>query len=230
MSERDRLPKSALVFLGDLAAHKDKGWYDKNRDRCANDLVEPCRDLVRGILSELESRFPRITGIDKKSGGSITRLRRDVRFSKDKRPYNSHMGLHFWHESGKKMQVPGFFLRVDPENVLVATGLHGPEKPELTRIREAIDGRPKVWAKAARDKAFLKAWGGLEGESLKRVPAPWPKDHPDGDDLRRKDFTAFTTWKASAATKAGFAARVADQWEASDPLMAFLCKTLGLRW
>ncbi len=144
METADKLPKSALAFLADLAKNNDKRWYDKNRDRCAEELVEPCRALVRGIQAELAKPFPRITGSDKKAGGSLTRLHRDVRFSKDKRPYNSHMGLHFWHEAGKKMQVPGFFLRVDPEGVLVATGLHGPDKPELERVRKAKIERAHV--------------------------------------------------------------------------------------
>jgi uncharacterized protein (TIGR02453 family) len=230
MSSTDRLPQSALQFLSDLRDHNDRDWYAANKDRCADELIEPCRALVRTVVGELADAFPRITGSDKKSGGSLTRLHRDTRFGKDKRPYNSHIGLHFWHEDGKKMQVPGFFVRIDPDEVMVATGYHGPDKPQLLQIREAIDSDPDGWAAAAHGGAFTKAWGGLDGEALKRVPKPWDAEHPHGDDLRRKDFTAFARWKAGAATRAGFAGRLADQWRASDPLMAFLCGATGLPW
>lgn len=230
MDTADRLPAASLAFLRDLAAHNDRKWFDANRARCEEDLVEPARALVRGLVAELAKPFPRIAGSDGKVGGSMTRLNRDTRFGKDKRPYHSHLGMHFWHVSGRKMEVPGFFLRFDPDEVLVATGMHAPEPPELARIRKAIDADPARWEKASRGPAFLKAWGGVEGESLKRVPAPWPADHRHADDLRRKDFTAFVRWKSADATKPGFAARVADQWKASDPLMGFLCRAIGLPW
>jgi len=230
MDTADRLPAGSLEFLGDLAAHNDRKWFDSNRGRCEEDLVEPCRALVRGLAAALAKPFPQIVGSDAKVGGSLTRLNRDTRFGKDKRPYHSHVGMHFWHRDGKKMEVPGFFLRVDQGEILVATGMHAPEPPELAKIRGAIDADPARWETATRNSAFLRAWGGLEGESLKRVPAPYAADHRDADDLRRKDFTAFARWKAADATKPGFAARVAGQWQASDPLMGFVCRAVGLPW
>ena len=230
MSTADHLPQESLSFLRDLAAHNDRAWFDANRVRCERELVEPCRELVRGILTGLSRPFPRIAGSDAKAGGSLTRLHRDTRFGKDKRPFHSHVGMHFWHGKGRKMEVPGFFLRIDPDEVLLGTGMHGPEPPDLARIRKAIDGDPAGWEKAAHGAAFRKAWGGLDGESLKRVPAPWPADHRHADDLRRKDFTAFARWKASESIWPGFAGRAVAQWQASDPLMGFLCRALGLPW
>jgi len=226
----DRLPPAFLAFLRDLAKHNDKEWFEANRARCEAELIEPAREIARTLVEGLAKPFPRITGSDKKVGGSLTRLHRDTRFGKDPRPYHSHLGLHFWHEKGKKMETPGFFLRFDPDEVLIATGMHAPEPPDLERIRKAIDADPKAWQKAAHGAAFVKAWKGLEGESLKRVPQPWPADHPYADDLKRKDFTAFARWKGADATKPGFAKRAIEQWQASEPLMAFLCKALKLPW
>jgi uncharacterized protein (DUF2461 family) len=77
-------------------------------------------------------------------------------------------------------------------------------------------------------KEFPAAWGGLDGESLKRVPAPYPADHPFADDLRRKDFTAFAVVPAVEATRPGFADAVVARWKASRPLMSFLCDVSGL--
>jgi uncharacterized protein (TIGR02453 family) len=226
----DRLPAASLAFLEDLAAHNDRAWFDANRGRCETDLVLPARALVRDVLARLARPFPKVTGSDAKSGGSLTRLHRDTRFGKDPRPFHSHLGMHFWHAKGRKMEVPGFFVRVAPDEVLVATGMHAPEPPDLARIRKAIDEDPKGWERASRAAAFRKAWGGLEGESLKRVPAPFPADHRDASDLRRKDFTAFARWKPAEATRAGFSARLVSQWESSEPLMAFLCRALRLPW
>jgi uncharacterized protein (TIGR02453 family) len=230
MADLDRLPQASLTFLRDLAAHNEREWFDANRERCAAELIEPCRGLVRAISAELAVAFPQVVGSDKKNGGSLTRLHRDTRFGKDKRPYNSHVGLHFWHADGAKMQVPGFFVRIDPDEVLVATGYHGPDNPQLQQIREAIDADGDSWAAAAHDATFITAWGALEGASLKRVPKPWDAAHPYGDDLRRKDFTAFAKWKPTTATRAGFAGRLIQQWKASEALMEFLCRATDLRW
>jgi uncharacterized protein (TIGR02453 family) len=218
MADADRLPKESLAFLADLSKHNDKAWFDANRDRCEADLVEPCRALVRRLSADLAGLFPEITGSDAKVGGSLTRLHRDVRFSKDKSPFHTHVGMHFWHRSGKKMEVPGFFLRVAPEE--------GP----LEGVRRALDRDRKAWEKASRDPAFVRLWGGLEGEALKRVPAPWPSDHPFAEDLRRKEFTAFARLKGGEAAKPAFAARAVEHWRASGPLMGFLCRSTGLPW
>jgi len=222
------LPKESIAFLKDLAAHNDKKWFAANKGRYEGDLVEPMRALVRTLTEDLAAVSKEITGDDAKSGGSLTRIFRDTRFSRDKSPYHTHVGAHFWHRKGKKMELPGFFLRVDAKEVLLGTGMHGPDKGPLERIRKAIDADPKGWERAVRDRTFLRLWKGLEGESLKRVPAPWPADHAHGEDLRRKDFTAFARLPAAAATKPDFAKKALAHWAASKPLMGFLCRTLGL--
>lgn len=228
MSTAPCVPEETLAFLRDLAAHNDKAWFEANRARYDRDVVEPSRALVRHLTAELSAAFPQVTGSDAKAGGSLTRIFRDTRFGKDKRPYHTHVGMHFWHVRGAKMETPGFFLRIDADEVLVATGQHQPEPPLLEKIRKAIDADGRRWDRAARDAAFVKHWGGLEGESLKRVPAPWPADHPHADDLRRKDFTAFVRLPAKAATRRDFAEQVVGKWKASRPLMTFLCDCAGL--
>jgi uncharacterized protein (TIGR02453 family) len=224
------LPREGLQFLKDLAVHNNRNWFAANAERYERDLVEPARALVRHLCVELAGAYPQIAGSDARAGGSITRIHRDTRFSKDKRPFHTHIGLHFWHLRGRKMEVPGFFLRVDSGEVLIATGFHQPAPDRLARIRRAIDRDQTGWTRATRDREFVKLWRGLEGESLKRVPAPWPADHPLADDLRRKDFTAFARLPAAAATKPAFATTAVAHWEASAPLMAFLCKAVGLPW
>jgi uncharacterized protein (TIGR02453 family) len=226
----DHLPPAATRFLADLRAHNDKDWYARNRERCDAELTEPAKALVRILAAALGKRFPEITGSDKALGGSLTRLHRDVRFGKDKSPFHSHVGMHFWHRKGRKMEVPGFFLRVDPDEVLLGTGLHGPEPAPLEGIRKAIDRDPAGWKRAAHGPAFAKVWKGLEGEALQRVPKPWPADHPHAADLRRKEFTAFVRLPAARITKPGFVASAVDLWAASDDLMGFLCRATGLPW
>jgi len=227
MMTNTHLPKSALRFLGDLAKHNDKAWFEANRERCDEELIEPAKRLVGGLCEAIAKPFPEIAGSTKAVGGSLTRLHRDVRFSKDKRPFHEHVGMHFWHRAGRKMETPGFFVRVDPKEVLLATGLHQPEPTVLANIRRKIDRDRKLWSRV-RTAAFVRSWADLEGESLKRVPAPWPSDHEFADDLRRKDFTAFIRLPSAEVTKANFAQIAVGHWKASAPLMSFLCDAMSL--
>ena len=222
-------PKASLSVLADLARHNTKPWFDANRGRIDADLIAPARAIVDELCSGLASPFPYLTGSSRASGGSLTRLHRDVRFSKDKRPFHTHLGMVFWHRDGKKMETPGFFLRISPDELLLGTGLHQPDADALARIRKAIDGNRTAWTRATRDAAFVKVWGGLQGDSLKRVPAPWPADHPLAEDLKRRDFTAFIHLPASAATKPDFLKTTVASWRASTRLVEFLCEASGLK-
>ena len=219
------LPKAFITFLRELRSHNDKAWFEAHRDALERDVLEPGRALIRHLTAGLQRDFPYIVGSDAAVGGSMTRLHRDTRFGKDKSPYHSHIGLHFWHRDGKKMEVPGFFLRIAPDEVLIGTGLHQPEPALLHRLRTAIDADSAAWRKASRNAAFMKQWGGLAGESLQRVPAPWPADHRDAADLRRKEFVAFIRLPGRAAVSPGFASQVLAHWRASKPLMEFLVRT-----
>jgi len=223
------LPQESLRFLADLEKHNNRAWFDANRGRCEQQLIAPVRGMVARICDEISTTFPRIVGSPAPSGGSITRLHRDVRFSTDKKPFHSHIGMHFWHEDGRKMEVPGFFLRVDPKEILLGTGLRQPDPAVVQRLRMAIDRDRTAWRAASCDKSFVRIWGGLDGESLKRVPAPWSADDPLADDFRRKDFTAFVRLPAAAVTKPGFSTVAVRSWNASKPLMSFLCTAMGLR-
>jgi len=224
----DRLPGATLTFLADLAEHNDKAWFDANRDRFEREVREPVRAFVRGMGGRLAALSPHLVADDRKAGGSMTRLHRDVRFSKDKSPYHTHVGTHFRHGAGKKRELPGFFLRIAPDGLLAATGFYRPEPPRLAAIRDRIRDRPEEWWGAVRDEAFAHAWGELGGERLKRPPRGYDPDHPAVEDLKRKDFVAFADLPAAACTKPGFADDLAERWSASLPLMRFLCDAVGV--
>lgn len=224
----DHLPKATLEFLRELSENNSKAWFEARRKRYQDDVVEPVRSFVRAIGARLPGLSSHLAADDRKSGGSMTRIHRDVRFSKDKSPYNAHVGLHFWHRAGDKGRVPGFFLRIAPSGVLVATGLHMPDGPQLDRVRRRIAEKSSAWRKAVDDPAFVRAWGRLEGERLKRPPQGFDPSHPAVEDLKLKDFAAFAELPATDAARTGFADRLAERWQASAPLMRFLCAALDL--
>ncbi len=229
MAERfEGLGKGLVAFLRDLERNNKREWFQKNKARYQECVQEPMLAFIRALAPKLEGFAPHIVASDSKTGGSLMRIHRDVRFSKDKRPYNTHASAQFRHERGKAGPAPGFYVRIDTKEVWLGTGIWQPDTPAVTKIRKRIESKPAEWKKARDAKAFKTAFKELGGESLKRPPRGFDPEHPYVEDLKRKDFVAFAEWKATLVTKADFPAAVAKAYAASNKFMAFLCDALGL--
>ncbi|MAG54839.1 MAG: hypothetical protein CMJ83_00955 [Planctomycetes bacterium] len=160
-----------VSFLKDLDVHNDKTWFNANRDRYDADYLDPALAFIADMSPRLKKVSRHFVADDRKVGGSMMRIFRDVRFSKDKRPFNAHLSMVFHHAVGKKVPAPGYYLRIEPGSVHAGVGIWRPEAPALAAIRQHIVDQPREW-KAARDAAaFRKTFGGLhDAESLKRPP------------------------------------------------------------
>ena len=119
------------------------------------------------------------------------RVHRDVRFSKDKSPYKTNIGIQFRHEMGRDVHAPGFYLHVEPDDCFIGVGIWRPDAEALGKIRDSIIERDKFWLDAINDKAFKKNFE-LSGDSLKTAPRGYDKNHALIHDLRRKDFIAIS--------------------------------------
>jgi uncharacterized protein (TIGR02453 family) len=219
-----------LPFLADLSKHNDKAWFETNRPRFAAEVQEPVLAFITELGPRLQKISKHVTAVAKKSGGSMSRIFRDVRFSRDKSPYHTHISVILKHASAGQEPAPGFYLHLAPGGSFLGTGLWQPEPDALAAVRKRIVEKGKEWTAARDDAGFRKAWKGLAGESLKRPPQGIPPEHPLVEDLKRKDFVAFADVKDGDVTKAGFMEQCLGAWAASDPLMRFLCAAMRLPW
>ncbi|MHC4956545.1 MAG: DUF2461 domain-containing protein [Planctomycetota bacterium] len=220
--------RKTIAYLRDLEANNNRDWFQANRDRYDADALEPMLAFVRAMQPRLQKISPHILASDKKVGGAMMRLNRDVRFSKDKTPYSPRLGARFMHDGGAKGGTPGYYMKLDASGCTLGTGIWRPDTKFVAKIRDRIVAEPRAWKSAIGGKAFREAFGELAGESLKRPPRGYDAEHPLVDDLKRKDFVAFCEWKTSAATKADFPDAAARTYRASNKLIAFLCDALGL--
>ncbi len=215
-------------FLGALRLHNDRDWFQRNRERYLRDVRDPMLRFIADLAPTLRRIAPRLVADPRPAGGSLFRIHRDTRFSKDKTPYKTNVAAHFRHEAGRDVHGPGLYLSLDPEDVEVGGGIWHPEPEPLGRIRRAIVERSAAWRRIAGGTGMrgLEWWG----ESLKRTPRGLPQDHPLDALLRRKDFGAGVTLAPREALSPRFPARVAEVYRSLVPMMALLAQAVEAPW
>ena len=215
-------------FLADLRANNDREWFAANKHRYEEHLLEPALAFVAAFAPKLEKLSPHFRADPRPSGGSLFRIYRDTRFSKDKSPYKTNVGIHFRHElAGRDVNAPGYYLHIGPQEVYAGGGVWHPGTEGANRIREAIVADPDRWRRATQQGAFAKQME-LGGESLKRVPSWADADHPFADDLKRKDFYGWARLTQEDVVAPGFVDEYARICRAGAPLVQFLCDALEL--
>ena len=213
-------------FLRELAKHNNREWFNANKGRYETSVRDPSFAFVRAVGPKLSSVSRHLMADPSPVGGSIMRIYRDLRFSKDKSPYRTSVGIHFMHEGVNETDehLPGFFLHPAPADSWVYAGVWQPEPPRLDKIRKAIVARPAEWKKV---RASVPA---IEGESLKRPPPGFDPDHPLIEDLKRKGFSAGLAIKDIEVTGRKFPDRFVAVCRALDPLNRFLARAVEVAY
>lgn len=199
------LVPDARAFLSELAAHNSRDWFTENKARYESTLKAPALLMLDQVAHDLGRQSGQVLK------PKLFRPHRDVRFSKDKTPYHTHLHMLWVIESGAG-QNPGLFLGIAPDYVRIGGGIMGFEKEMLICWRTAVDGALGDGVQRLLDGLATKGLMPDEPE-LKRVPAPYEKAHPNAGLLRRK---SLTVWRDLAP----------DQHKAPQAAMADLFKSL----
>jgi len=226
MPKKPHFDRELFRFLKDLERNNDRDWFQANKARYERHVKEPLIGFVIDFGSHLQKISPHFLADPRPVGGSMFRIFRDTRFSSDKRPYKTNAGVQFRHEAGKDVHAPGFYLHLAPGEVFAAAGIWHPDSGTAAQIREAILEDPGRWRSIVTRKAFRERFE-LSGDSLKRAPRGVPADHPQIEDLKRKDFIAVADLSEAQACAPGFIAELARLWGKAGPFTGFLCQALG---
>ena len=226
MAEFRGFSPSFFAFFKDLKANNERAWFEANKERFRGILQVQMSDFIAAMAPELKKISKEFIADPRPNGGSMFRIHRDVRFSRDKRPYKEHAACQFRHRLARDVHAPGFYVHLAPGEVFVGGGLWMPESGALARIRGAITGKPAMWKKAVSAKAFTAHFGGLEGESLTRPPRGFDANHPLIADLKRKSFVATRISSERAAQSPAFVVEVAASFRTLGPMIEFLCAAL----
>ncbi|MBT8473085.1 MAG: DUF2461 domain-containing protein [Marinicaulis sp.] len=226
MTGFDGLPADYFKFFIELETNNNREWFNDNKLRFRESVQEPLAAFVEAMAPRLKKISRHIVADPRLNGGSVFRIYKDTRFSKDKSPYKTHGGVQFRHALGKDAHAPGFYVHLDPTEVFYGGGVWRPPSPQLMQIRTAIAKNGAAWDKVISAPAFAKRFDGIGGESLTRPPRGFDADHKFIADIKRKSFFAMAEAKPASAKKAAFVDDVDAAFTDAKPFMKFLCNAV----
>jgi len=173
-----QIQPTSLSFLSELRENNDRTWFAENKPR-----YQEAHENIKEFLGDLSEQMAKIDKIEK---SKLFRIYRDVRFSKDKTPYNPYWRMSMNRE--KPYLRGGYYLHIGPEETYVVTGFFNPEPKDLALIRSNIDLDPKRFKKALGAASVRRVYEPVMGESVKTSPKGYDKTHPEIELLRMKQF------------------------------------------
>lgn len=219
--------QQALDFLAELTANNNREWFEAHKDHYEQ-AKQTQLELTARILAEIVAFEPEYQYL--KPAGCTFRIYRDVRFSKDKTPYKTHMGAYF-ERDGKKSGRAGYYLHIEPGcKSFLAGGMWMPPGEALKKIRQEIDYNGDKLRNILQDSTFHKYYGSIhDGDDvfgmtrkLKKAPKDYPPTHPAIELLRLKDFSTSHPVTDAQVAQANFAEYAAQAWRILKPFNNFL--------
>ena len=226
-STRPYFAPDLFSFLSELRRHNDRAWFERNKLRYEAVVKDPVLHFIADIAPGLAKISRHFTADPRPVGGSMMRIYRDIRFSKDKTPYKTSIGLHFSHQAQKDKTGPAFYLRLEPGGCVCGGGVWRPEPAALKAIRDAIAADGRKWARAVAGRRFRPDFS-LVGETLKQAPKGYAADHPYIADIKRRDFAGSAPLADEAVIGADFMSTLLGAYQAMAPFMRFLSEALKL--
>ncbi len=182
------LPRELPEFYRGLRENNSTGWFTAHRADYDEHVLAPARSFVMAMGDRLHSIAPGINA-DPRINRSLFRINRDTRFSRDKSPFKTHLGIWLWEGLGPRMECSGFYIHIEPGLCILGTGIYRFTGELLERYRERVtDRRHGPALRKAVDEALASGPYTLGGEHYKRVPRGYDPEHPNARLLLHNGF------------------------------------------
>jgi uncharacterized protein (TIGR02453 family) len=219
------LSKDTLQFLDDLKANNNRDWFLENKKRYEG-VKKEYQQLVADLLDVMKPMDPSLEMLEVKN--CTFRINRDIRFSKDKTPYKSHLGV--WLSSGAKgLNRSGYYIHLEKGASFIAGGLYCPEAEDLKKMRKEIAYFHDDLEAILEEKNFKKEFKDFdrnEKNTLKNPPRGYEKEHPAIDFLKLKSFESSQKIDFSEVTKKDFVTTMSKKLITLKPLNDFINRAL----
>jgi uncharacterized protein (TIGR02453 family) len=216
-------PEAAVKFLRDLKKNNNREWFNDHKQAYEEQVKGPALEFAARINREFARTLPLYETDPKKA---LFRIYRDTRFSKNKEPYKTHVGVFFWHQGLTKEDSAGFYAGLDVDKFVVAAGSYTPPPNVILEVRQHIAGHGDELVKYLARKNVRELAGEVHGEELKRPPAGFSADHPHIDLLRKKAWHFYLELPVDIGTSPACVKEVWSRFKIMTPLVEFLNKPL----
>lgn len=218
------ISKDTISFLKNLSKNNNREWLLAHKPAFET-AKEDFANFVSDLIGRISKFDPAVGGLLAES--CIFRIYRDIRFSKDKRPYKANFGAYI-SPGGRKSPAPGYYLHLEPGQSFIAAGKHNPDSGELLLIRKTIAGDTDGFLKILNSKSFQKCFGEIHGEKLKTSPKGFPSDHKAAEYLKLKSYmAAIEMHDDKFVVSKEFSTYIASACKEAKPLVDFMRKALG---
>lgn len=218
-------PPEALQFFRGLARNNHREWFLPRKPLFEEKVKEPMRQLVDTLNLALHDFAPEY---ETDPGKAIFRIYRDVRFSKDKKPYKEQIAATF-RRGGAPHHQGGYYFAISHKSVAIGGGVYMPEPDLLLAVRQRIAERHEEFRRILASRPLRRLLGNLEGAQLSRVPRGFPADHPAADLLRYKYYILFKELPPSLVTSPKLYKAIVDRFRVMTPFLQFLTASFAAK-
>lgn len=220
----------SLRFLRGLARNNSREWFHAHKPDYEAHVRAPFQRLLADLQPVLADVSAHYRADPKTVGGSLFRIQRDTRFASDKAPYKAWQGARLFHERGRQIGAPSFYLHLQPGGCFVGAGLWHPQPDTLRRVRQFLLDNPGSWKAAAHDGRFRKRYVLDDSDRLVRAPRGFPADFEFAEDLRRRNFVAFRAIDDAVMTGPRLLKTLQADLAGLGPFTDYLCAALDLEF
>ena len=213
-------------FFQELSRNNTKGWFDANRKRYEEHVKQPFAALVEVMISLIRADDPEVEITAK---DAIFRINRDVRFSKQKSPYNTYMAANVSKEGRKSKEWPGFYFQFAADRVTVGGGAYMVEPPSLYKIRKSIIRDLPSFKKLVTARDFTSKYGSLQGERNKILPPDFRQWVVKEPLVANKQFYFMSDLDANVLLGKTLPDRLMSYYQAGKEISAFLKRAIRSR-
>lgn len=216
-------PRECIEFLRQLKKNNTREWFNKHKMEYEDFVKLPMQSFIATLRGQMVKFAPEIVADPKRS---MFRIYRDIRFSRNKVPYKTHVAAVF-HLRGKWQNSAGYYVHIEPGSVYAGGGIYLPNSKQLKKIRTAIIERAKEFLEIVESGTFVKKFKNIEGEKLKRLPQGFPSDHWMAEWLKYKSLYAGVEWDEEVCYTPKFVDKVVQVYKDLLPFVRFLNRGLG---
>jgi uncharacterized protein (TIGR02453 family) len=201
------ITKEVFSFLKELEQNNTRDWFAEHKDRF-KEQEAGVKDFFTVVMEKMKQH----DDIEKMK---MFRIYRDVRFSKNKSPYKTHLAGSYTR-AGARLRG-GYYIHLQPGNSFIATGFWEPNKEDLLRIRKELELDATEFEKAINQTSFKKIWGNLEGDEVKTAPKGFNREHPNIDLIKKKQYIFVRKFSDKEVVSKDFSLMVDESFKAIRP-------------